>query len=165
MDKRRPPWREPMVWLIVALPLASVVGTVGLITAAVRSGGGDAVADPVRRVAQIQLSDLSPDTQARQRGLSAVVRVDAGRVEVFPTSGDFDPAAPLHLSLRHPARADADLLLQLQPTDTGWRARAAPDAGHDWNLQLAPADGTWRITGRLPKGQRATRLAPALAAP
>ena len=165
MDKRRSPWQEPMVWLIAALPLASVVAAVLLLIAAIRSGGDDAVADPVQRTAQIQVSDLGPDTLARQRQLSAVLRVDAGLVQVFPVSGDFDQGSALVLSLRHPARADADRLLQLEPIATGWQANLALDMGHDWKIQLAPIDGAWRIQGRLPKGQHATRLAPALAAP
>jgi hypothetical protein len=165
MEPKRSPWREPMVWMLVALPLASVVASALLITAALRSGGDDAIADPVQSTAQIQVSDLGPDLQAQQRQLSAVLRVGAGFVEVLPATGDFDRRAPLQLSLRHPTIAAADLALQLQPTATGWRARIFLDSGHDWRLQLAPSDGRWRILGRLPKGQQAVRLAPVLSAP
>jgi hypothetical protein len=165
MEPKRSPWREPMVWMLIALPLAAVVASVWLLVAALRSGGDDAIADPVQSTAQIQVSDLGPDMQARQRQLSAVLRVGAGFVEVLPVSGDFDRRAPLKLSLRHPAIAAADRALQLQPTPTGWRARIALDSGHDWKLQLAPTDGRWRILGRLPKGQQAAHLAPVLAAP
>lgn len=165
MERKHSPWREPMVWMLVALPLAAVVASALLIMAALRSGGDDAIADPVQSTAQIQVSDLGPDTQAQQRQLSAVLRVGAGFVDVLPATGDFDRRAPLQLSLRHPTIAAADLALQLQPTETGWRAKIALDDGHDWKLQLAPKDGSWRILGRLPKHQQAARLAPALAAP
>ncbi len=165
MDTRRSPWCEPMVWLIVALPLASVVASALLIAAALRSSGNnDVAADPVQRTAQIQVSDLAPDMQAQQRKLSAVLRVEAGIVEVLPATGDFDRSAPLQLSLRHPTQATADILLELRPTVNGWRASIVLADGHDWKLQLAPRDGGWRILGRLPKGQRAARLAPVLAA-
>lgn len=166
MERKRSPWREPMVWMLVALPLASVLASAWLIVSAVRSSGGDdAVADPVRRTAQIQVSDLGPDKRAQQRQLSAVLRVDAGFVEVLPASGDFDRSIPLRLSLRHPSLAAADIVLDLRPTESGWRARIALAAGHDWKLQLAPLDGSWRIVGRLPRHQNAARLAPVLAAP
>lgn len=165
MERKRSPWREPMVWMLVALPLASVVASALLITAALRSGGDDAIADPVQSTAQIQVSDLGPDMQAQQRQLSAVLRVGAGFVEVLPATGDFDRRAPLKLSLRHPTLAAADRQLQLQPTATGWRASITLDDGHDWRLQLAPTDASWRILGRLPRHQRAARLAPVLATP
>ena len=165
MEQQRAPLREPMVWLVIALPLASVIAALLLVLAALRSGGDDAVADPVQRTAQIQVSELGPDTQAQQRQLSAVLRVSGGLVQVFPASGEFDRRHPLVLNLRHPARADADLLLKLEPIATGWQAKFAVGSGHDWQLQLSPADGHWRIQGRLRRGQLATRLGPALSAP
>jgi uncharacterized protein len=34
MSPPRSPWREPMVWLIVALPLLSIIGCIALIVVA-----------------------------------------------------------------------------------------------------------------------------------
>jgi len=160
------PWRQPIVWLVVALVAAAVIGGVSMVIVA-SDGSSDAVADPVRRTAQIQTVDLGPDAVARREKLSAVVRVDAARalVEVLPVSGAFDRSAPLRLTLVHPARASEDLGLLLQPTELGWRVDAAVDGGHDWNVQLGPPDARWRLLGRLPKGQLATHLRPALPAP
>ena len=39
--RKRSPWREPMVWLVIGLPLASVVAGVGLVIVASRSGSSD----------------------------------------------------------------------------------------------------------------------------
>ena len=158
----RPFWREPMVWLVLGIPLASIVVGVGLVVVATRSGGNDAVGDEVRRVSQIQTTDLGPDQAARQRGLLAVLRVEDGAVEVLPASAGFDRAAPLRATFEHPLHAEADLQLQLQPGTLGWRADARIDNGHAWRVQLAPADGSWRLRGRLERGQQAARLAPAL---
>jgi len=41
----------------------------------------------------------------------------------------------------------------------------AASAVHDWKLQLSDADERWRLRGRLPKGQQAAHLEPALQAP
>ena len=165
MDKTRSPWREPMVWLLVALPLSAVVAAFALLFAAARSSGNDdLVADPVQQTGQIQVSDLGPDTVAQQRQLSAILSVGNRRIELIPVSGDFDRHAPLRLSLRHPARAASDRTLSLQPSADGWQIATSLDASHDWIVQLSPADGVWRIEGRLPKQQRAVRLAPRLAA-
>lgn len=161
------PWRQPVVWLIVALLAAAVAGGAIMIYVAGGDGATDTAPDTVRRTAQIQDADLGPDASARQRKLSAIVRVDAKRelVQVLPVSGDFDRAAGLRLSLRHPVRSSADRTLLLPPSALGWQAPARIDGGHDWNLQLDAGDGQWRLRGRLPQGQQAARLAPALQAP
>jgi hypothetical protein len=165
MDEQRPPWREPMMWLVVGLPLASVVAGIALVVTASRSGSNDAVADPVQRTAQIQVADLGPDARAQQLRLSAIVRFDRRLIEVLPVTGQFSREQPLRLALRHPARASADVELLLRPTKTGWRAPAVIDDSHDWNVQLLSEDGRWRLRGRLPKQQRAAHLKPALQGP
>jgi uncharacterized protein len=48
------------------------------------------------------------------------------------------------------------------PTGRGWRT-PAPPAGHDWLLQLTAADGSWRLVGRLVRGERAAALVPVFA--
>ena len=163
--QKRSAWREPMVWLVASLPIASVIAGISLLVIAVRSGGADTVADPVQRTAQIQVSDLGPDELARQRQLTAIVRVGAGAIEVLPVTGDFDRGAPLRLALHHPTLASADRELLLQPTDLGWRAPIDLDASHDWNLRVSAADGTWRLRGRMPQGQLAAHLKPAVESP
>ena len=153
------------MWLVVGLPLLSIVAGVGLVVIAVRSGGADTVSDPVSRVAQIQTTDLEPDAAARKLGLSAVLRVEDGIVEVLPATGSFARDQPLQLLLQHPTREAEDLALQLKPEGPGWRLPQAVDARHDWVVQLRAADGGWRLHGRLPKQQHAARLAPSLGAP
>ena len=166
-DDQRPVWREPMVWLVGAIPAGSVLASVMLVVVAVRSGGADVVADPVQRTAQVQVADLGPDARAQQLRLSAIVRIgvahDGQRVlEVLPIDGAFDRNAPLNLSLHHPSRAERDRTVSLIPSALGWRSGHDLDLGHDWNVQLAPADRTWRLQGRWPAGQQATHLRPAL---
>lgn len=159
------PWREPIVWLMILLVGASVFGSVQLLRVAVRDGPVDAVADDVRRTGQAQQADLGPDARALTLGLSAIVRIDpeAGLVEVLPVTGALDRQAPLQLHLRHPLRAAEDRSVQLLPGDLGWNAAVQLATDHDWLLQLSPMDAAWRLRGRLPQGQRAAHLAPALA--
>lgn len=151
-----------MVWLVAALPLASVVAGISLLVISARSGSIDAVADPVQRMAQIQVSDLGPDERARTLQLSAIVRVGSGMVEVLPVSGEFDRSAPLRIALRHPVLASADRVALLSPGELGWRGKMDVDGSHDWSLQVTAADGHWRLRGRLLKGQLAAHLKPAL---
>ena len=165
-EPRSSPWRQPVIWLVVALVAASVAGGIAMVVIASGDGSTDAVPDPVRRTAQVQTADLGPDEFARTANLSAIVRIDAEQdvVEVFPVSGEFDRAAPLRLELLHPTLADRDVSLQLQPTELGWRIATEVASGHDWNVRLGPADGRWRVQGRLPKGQQAASLRPSLQA-
>ena len=159
----RPAWREPMVWLVTALPAAVLVAGISTLVIAVRAGGDDALPDDVRRTAQIQVADLDPDARAQALGLAVLLRVDGDALEVLPVSGAIDRTAPMRLRLRHPTAAAADRDMTLTPTALGWRAPHALDGGHDWRLELGPDDGQWRLVGRLQAQQRAARLSPALA--
>jgi uncharacterized protein len=155
-------WREPMVWLMIGLPLAAVLASVSLVVTAVRTDNNDSVRDDVRHTAQIQTVELGPDARAQVLALSAVLRVGASGVDVLPVAGDFARNAPLELVLAHPTEAARDRHLQLRPTELGWHAATAPDVAHDWLLEIAPADHAWRLRGRLRSGEHAAHLAPAL---
>lgn len=159
----RPFWKEPMVWLVWGLPLASVVAGIWLVITAVRAGGADPVIDDVQRVSQIQTTDLGPDERARQRKLSALVQIRPDHVALTAVTGDFAREASLVLVLTHPTDAAQDLRLPLARTTRGWTAPAQIDTRHDWNLQLSPENSHWRIRGRLQKDTQAARLAPSLA--
>ncbi len=158
----RPFWKEPMVWLVWGLPLASVVAGLWLVVTAVRAGGADPVIDDVQRVSQIQTTDLGPDERAAQRHLSAILQVRPDHVELTAVTGEFEREAALVLVMTHPTEAARDVRLPLARTTTGWTAPATIDTRHDWNLHLAPANEHWRIRGRLQKDTQAARLAPSL---
>ena len=158
----RPAWREPMVWLTAGLPAASVVAGLLLVVTAVRAGGADEVDAPVQLRAQAQVSELGPDETARNLQVSALVRLDADRIEVLPVSGPVPRDQPLVLALSHPTDAAQDRRIVLLPGAHGWQAPATLSTGHDWLLRLAPEDGRWRVVGRMVRGAT-TRVGPALA--
>ena len=176
MTTHRHPLREPMVWLIIALPLAAVIASIWLVVLSSRGGSIDSVSDEVHRTGQIQTTDLGPDARAAELKLSAVLQSEEGMLRVFPASGEFRRDAPLKLKLLHPHEQDGDTTLTLAPDDLGWHVEFAADPGHDWNLQLSDGlinadadaagdtetDGSWRLRGRLPQGQHAAHLGPAL---
>ena len=160
---KRPAWREPMVWLVAAIPLAAVIGTIALFVVASRSSGNNDMVDAqVQRTAQVQVADLGPDASARRLGLAAVVRRAPKMIEVVAVKGQFDHGAGLVLALNHPSRADQDRSIVLRPTSTGWRGEHDLDFSHDWNIQLRDEGGGWRLQGRWVAGQQATYLQPAL---
>jgi uncharacterized protein len=157
--------RNPVLWLVIALPALSVVAGIGLVVVAVRSGGSDAVPVEVRRTAQVQVADLAPDEAARRAGLRAVLRIDAdaGRIQLLPVAGQFDRGEPLQLALGHPTQEARDRVLALLPEELGWGAEARLEPGQDWTLRLAPPAGDWRLQGRLRAGEQAAVLLPAVA--
>ncbi len=180
MGKHRHPLREPMVWLVIALPLAAVIASIWLVVLSSRGGSIDSVADDVQRTGQIQTTNLGPDARAAELKLSAVLQSEEGMLRVFPASGEFRLGAPLRLKLLHPHEQDGDESLTLEPDELGWHVEFTADPGHDWNLQLSDGridsdndsdgdvaggtttDGSWRLRGRLPQGQHAAHLGPAL---
>ncbi|MEO5628565.1 MAG: FixH family protein [Thermomonas sp.] len=167
MTDPRPARKEPMVWLVFLIPAVAVVASIALLIEASRSSGNnDVVADKVQRTGQIQVADIGPDARAMELKLGAVLQSEDGMLRVFPAGGNFLLSQPLYLKLLHPNRQDDDVALILQPDDLGWHVEHTADPGNDWNLQLSDVDGAtdggWRLRGRLPRGQRATHLGPAL---
>ncbi|UHQ20063.1 FixH family protein [Lysobacter sp. KIS68-7] len=160
----RSPWREPLVWLLVALPALSVVAAFALLFFA--EDTIDSVADPVQHVAQVQVADLSPDLEARRLGLAAAVERMGDRIVVVPRTAGFDRGARLELRLHHPVREAEDRSVTLVATPDGWSGHLASlDATHDWNLELAPLDRRWRLLGRWPAHANKAPLRPSLASP
>ena len=160
--------RNPVVWLVIGLPILSIVAGVGLVVVALESGGDDAVIDTVQRTAQIQTTELGPDARAHAMKLSAVLHVDAKGVELLPVGGGFSTGdvprdVPLTLVLSHPSDATLDRTIQLTSSELGWHADLELPRDHDWLLRLAPAGSQWRLRGRLLAGYGAAHLGPALA--
>ena len=161
---KRSPWREPMVWLVAAIPAMSFFAVGGLIWAANQGGGIDGVSDSVQRTGQIQTANTGPVENAAQNHLSAVIKFDGKRIEVFPASGNFDRSRDLILKLHHPVTASEDSTVPLKATLHGWAADFVLSTNHDWVVELLSDDGVWRLDGRWPAGQQATLLKPSITA-
>jgi hypothetical protein len=159
----RHPLREPMLWLVIGLPLAAVVAGLLTLWIAIRAGGSDAIPEPVRRTAQIQVRDLGTDEAARRANLAFLLQRETDGLRLLRLTGA-PGAGALTLHLRHPTDATQDRSVTLLPQAGAWRLHAAIPSNHDWRLELVPANGAWRLVGRWPAGAATARLAPALAA-
>src|SRR3546814_4704889 len=71
----RPWYREPMVWLMLALPAAAVVAGLSTVVIAVRASGDDAIPESIRRTAPMQEAAIAPDQPTLQRHPLAPVPV------------------------------------------------------------------------------------------
>jgi hypothetical protein len=139
-------YREPMVWLLVALPLASVVATGVLMRAAGDAGPLDSAPDPVRRSAQVQESDLAADLRALELGIATTARTGTSRGTLRIERATL-PAGDLLLELVHPLDASRDRVVE--PTvDGATLVVGGFDSRIGWHLRLRPASAQWRLVGR-----------------
>jgi len=155
----RAAWREPMLWLVIALPALGVLAGLLIVVAALRSGGADALSTDVRRTGQIQQENLAPDLAAARAGLVGALHLDAAgglRLDLSGTAPVTDET--LHLRLIHTSQARRDREIVLRRDDGQWRGRLDAAADTSWSLRLQPADGRWRLGGRLPAGAVAAPL-------
>lgn len=152
---QRPWYREPFVWLIIGLPLTSVVVGGNLLYQAIRTNDGLVVDDYYQAGKEINRV-LDRDYAARQHGLSAklellpadqlvTVQLTAGHLARLPER--------VRLGLFHSTRAGFDATLTLERGRDGLYHGAAPTlAPGRWDLQLEADD--WRLVAaaRMPGG-------------
>lgn len=154
--------RNPVAWLMIAIPAATVVAGFWTLWLAASESGVDTNPDQVSRTAQVQVTSLEPDEAAARLGLSAELTFegDGVLVRVLPASG---PVAP-RLQLVHPIETSLDRELVLAPHPRGWFAAGEWVGKEAWHLRLVAADGRWRLVGRYRPGDTALRLEPAVRA-
>jgi hypothetical protein len=142
----RPAWREPLVWLMLAIPAATVIA--GLFTLRIASAGDglDAAPEPVRRTLQAQVVDLAPDRRAAALGLSARLQLDAtGRPHVALAGAAGEARMQLHFVHATRSRDDRDWTLS---DDDEWLGVPLPAGARGrWVLE-DPAQG-WRLVGAM----------------
>lgn len=161
MTEKRSWYREPWVWLLIALPMAAVIAGMFTIYLAVTSSDGLVVDDYYKRGKAINL-DLARDQAAANYKLEAVLRIDSQNGQVTVTLISRDHLQPEHvrLLLLHPTRAGYDQNVLLKPAGEGiYRGTLSPVASANWHVQLAADD--WRLAGRMELPQAAPhRLGP-----
>lgn len=144
------PWfRLPVVWLLIAFPLLSVVAGFTLLAFAITSDDGVVVDDYYRRGKEIN-RELKRDQAAVTHGVSANLIFgearDTVRIELRAPAST--APAQLHLQLLHATRQgyDRDLLLARAADGTYQAALLGLAPGH-YYVQLAADD--WRLLGSL----------------
>jgi len=143
----RPAYREPMVWLMLAIPAATIVGGLVTLSLAMHEGAADVAPQPVTRTAQAQVSDIAPEMAAAERHLRGTLSVAAGSGRIAVALPGVEPdEGPLQLDLVHPMYAREDRHFTLARSDGKWRSDGPWPAGR-WHLSLVDRDGLWRIAG------------------
>ncbi|MCB1930047.1 MAG: FixH family protein [Rhodocyclaceae bacterium] len=162
---RRPWYREKLVWMLISLPAAAIVGGIATIVIATRTSDG-LVADDYYKQGLAINQTIARDEMARQLGLVAQIELGADSVRARLESR---VAAPLPdrlvLTLVHPTRSGEDQLVTLtrqgdmyageihNPSAGRWQIRLE-DERRNWRMNGAaqlPAETTIRIESEIPK--------------
>ncbi len=162
LHQKRPWYREPMVWLLIAIPLAAVVMGVVIITLAVRHYDGLVVDDYYKQGLEINRS-LERDHNAARYGLHGDIALLTGQsaVSLQLSAGEgFEFPLRLRLEMYHGTRQGMDTGVELRWLQGGvYTGRLPALAPGRWTLRLQHED--WRLQSELqwPRQQTA-RLTP-----
>ena len=141
-DAVHPPWyRQPWMWLVVGLPLVSVVASLGMVVISVIHRD-ELVRDDWYKAGRAINQDLHAEMRARELGLAATLTLEPAvpAVSVSIEHGDALPAQ-LQLLLVHSTLSQEDMTV----------------------IVTRGADGAWRgALPRLPMGKRHLMLEPML---
>ena len=167
MSSVRPALREPWLWLVIGIPLATLFGAYLTLRLAYQNGASDTVPDEVVRTGQAQDVELAPDREAARRGLIVSLTIDpiTGHVAAIQNAGASLPRTSLQLQFVHPLRSDHDRTIKLLPGGIGWQAQLPRLHGGDWQLVMKDPESQWRLVGRMPRHALRTTLRPALSPP
>ena len=157
--KQKTPWyREPWVWLMIALPMSAVVGGMITIYLAVTTSDGLVVDDYYKRGKAINM-DLARDEAAAQYQLRASIDIDmrGNRVQLLLESATAELPETLTFSLLHSTQPGHDQVLALQHAGDGvYSGHVDEMARGKWYLQLEADD--WRLSGSLQIPQTETTV-------
>ena len=142
----RPPWREPLVWMVFGIPGLTVVA--GLFTwwIAAQRADSNVAQDYYKRGLAINRS-LEREALAQSRGLTADVSLHGAHDLRVRLTGAGEMPATITVLLVHPVRAEQDrrLMLDRQP-DGGYRTVSPLAGAGTWGLAIETPD--WRLANR-----------------
>ena len=157
-------YRQPIMWLVVLLPLTAVIGGFVTLALAIHSDDGLVEDDYYKRGMEINRA-LDRDRAAAAHGLVGTLELDDARHELRVRLDAPRPMASpenLELKLMHATRAGLDRTVVLaRAVDGAYRLPLPALAAGHWDVQLAAQD--WRLTGSLHlPGDRRLDLRPVL---
>jgi hypothetical protein len=147
LENRRPWHREPFMWLVVGIPLLTVIA--GLSTVYIAHKHSDTiVSDEFRKEGLAIQHDPTRDLAAARIGAHARVDVAADRLRIRLELSNGPTPSGLVVILSHATRAELDRLVALsRAADGAYEAQFEPvDAGH-WYVEVSPTDRSWRLRG------------------
>ncbi|MAL98621.1 FixH family protein [Hydrocarboniclastica marina] len=143
------PWyRQFWPWVLLGIPMCSVIYSAFFITMAVTTENA-LVTDDYYKEGRAINQTLKRDREALARGLVAEYRLsESGVLNVVLESDEPLPTDTLILRLIHPTLENRDSLIRLGRTSGNhFEARLADKLDGRWYLDLRDASNEWRIYG------------------
>jgi hypothetical protein len=138
---------NPVLWLVIILPLLSVVAGLTSLRLAVSRGDRELPANFHWEGGTFD-ADQDRLAMAATMGLSAEVRLDGPARRCVVTLHGTSPSA-LRLDLTHPTSQFADRHVRLTGNGGTYGAPCAPLGAAHWWVQLADEQGSWMLRGRV----------------
>jgi len=142
-------YKQPLVWMLIAIPLSAILGGISMIHLAVTTEDGLVKDDYYKYGKQINLV-LERDNEAKRIGLkgSFDFTPDTGVVLVQLASNIGELPDKISLELLHATRAGLDQSIQLVMTaNKGYHGLIKDLAPGRWYVQLTTPQ--WRLNGEL----------------
>lgn len=148
MIDKKSSWRsEPMVWLLIALPLSAVLASAVTIWIANHHADTLVKEDYVKEGFAVRQAS-ERDRLAANLGLSAKVNILPGGLSIDLTGHAHPLPERLALTLAHPTDPNQDMVVSLQSEREGhYTANFAEIPSGKRHLELAPLDKSWRLAG------------------
>ena len=144
------PWyRNPMVWLVIALPMTAVIAGIATIFIAANTEDGLVVDDYYKQGLAIN-EVISHDRMAKQLGLRAFVDANSQTGEIqleLSAEKPFEPPAELTFKLIHRTRSGQDQITSLSRIGDAAEYRGyikPPIIEGRWTIQVLDSD-KWRL--------------------
>ena len=147
MKDTQPWYKQWMVWMVIAPPLAAVIAGIITINIAIETDDGLVVDDYYKEGLGINQS-LKRDQLARDLNLKAVAFIDNLALKLRFEQPIKDQVLSLHFI--HPTQSQRDIEVTLKRfTEDAYQAALPQMLSGNWNVLLEPEDKSWRISGRI----------------
>ena len=141
-DAPQPWYREPWPWILMAGPVAAILGGAVTVWLAISTADGLVAEDYYRQGLAVNRT-LAREARARELGIRARFELRPGRIGVVLQGQD--PEA-LFVQLAHATRPGYDQRVRLARVAPGvFEAELPPLPPGRWRLVLEPPRGDWRI--------------------
>lgn len=161
MNPSRSTWREPMVWMLVGLPLASVAIGFALLFAAVdHAGPASDSPDRVTHIGHLPVSaQVALPAATSKADAELILRHHDGVLEAVPTDPRIARGGDLTVVLTAQDGSAEVRTLRLRPSELGWRGKGDVGNGRGWRVVATSDRAPWRLSGQWPIDARFARLA------
>ena len=148
-----PPWyKQFWPWFLIALPLTAVIGSMITINIAFTDADG-LVKDDYYKEGLAMNQDKARKQIAENLGVQAqaVIESESGTIKMTLNDAAVGNLDKLIVKMIHPTRADNDMTLLLDKSDTNTytgKLTMSVKPGYWW-VRLSPENDSWYIQGRI----------------